>query len=554
MTIVPRGGPARTCVASGGPLVAEDGRKSGAVVAMHDITGRRRAEEALRRNRDQLTQLADNLPHSIVYQFIPGANGNRRFTYVSGAAQRILGVTPEEVVADAGVLDRQVLEPFRPVMEQAEAAAAENQRVFDVEVPVRVTDGSVKWLHICSMPYRGEDGQTVWNGIATDVTDRKRMEEALRASEESHRLFIETIPQLAWRTSHGGLDVECNRRWYEYTGQTPAQVGGWGWLAVVHPDDLARIAEKILHATNSGEPYELEYRLRRASDNSYRWHLSRALPLREQDGQITSWFGCATDIEELKQAQEILKEAHDEQLQRHREELAHVARIATMGEMAASLAHELNQPLQAVITYADGSIMRLAKQPDKDEQLVSTLEQISQEAKRAGQIIRRIRGFVEKRQPQVSAVLVNELVDDCIRLNHAELERRRIHVVMELGQDLPPLRGDPVQIEQVILNLVRNAMESMDETPDDSRRLSVRTSPDGAFAVQVDVCDHGKGIGNEPLEKLFEPFFTTKPEGMGMGLAISRSIVQAHEGRLWASVNEEGGCTFHFTLPAARKD
>ncbi len=346
----------------------------------------------------------------------------------------------------------------------------------------------------------------------------------------------------------------------------------------MHPDDLARVAEQILHAANSGEPYELEYRLRRASDNSYRWHLSRALPLRGQDGQITSWFGCATDIEELKQAQAILKEAHDEALresheqlrlaldagdigtwrydlstslfdldardrthwgfdrgtvslaeliarvhpddvahlqqqlavvrataanrsrhllehrvvhadgavrwlsvqasvnfegegparravlvigtsqdisdrkdseqrqQRHEAELAHVARIATMGEMAASLAHELNQPLQAVVTYADGSIMRLAKQPDKDEQLVSTLEQISHEAKRAGQIIRRIRGFVEIGQPQVSEVLLYELVDDCIHLINGELERRRIHVAMELEQDLPPVRGDPVQI------------------------------------------------------------------------------------------------------------
>ena len=257
-------------------------------------------------------------------------------------------------------------------------------------------------------------------------------------------------------------------------------------------------------------------------------------------------IGTSQDITDRKDA--------EQRQQRHEAELAHVARIATMGEMAASLAHELNQPLQAVITYADGSIMRLAKQPDKDEQLVSTLEQISHEANAHGQIIRRIRGFVEKRQPQVSEVLVNELVDDCIRLNHGELERRRIHVVMELGHDLPPLRGDPVQVEQVILNLVRNAMESMDETPDDSRTLSVRSSRDGECAVQVNVCDHGKGIGNEPLEKLFEPFFTTKPEGMGMGLTISRSIVQAHEGRLWASVNGEGGCTFHFTLPAARKD
>ncbi len=239
-------------------------------------------------------------------------------------------------------------------------------------------------------------------------------------------------------------------------------------IARVHPDDVAHLQQQlaVVRATAANKSRHLiEHRVVHP-DGAVRWLSIQASVNFEGEGparRAVLVIGTSQDITDRKDA--------EQRQQRHEAELAHVARIATMGEMAASLAHELNQPLQAVITYADGSIMRLAKQPDKDEQLVSTLEQISHEAKRAGQIIRRIRGFVEKRQPQVSEVLVNELVDDCIRLNHGELERRRIHVVMELGHDLPPLRGDPVQIEQVILNLVRNAMESMDETPDDSRTL-----------------------------------------------------------------------------------
>lgn len=626
----------------------------------------------LRRSRDQLVRLADNLHHSIVYQVTHDASGNRRFLYLSAAAERILGLKPEEVKADASMLYRQILEPFRPVVEQAEVTSAMNQLLFDVEVPVLVTDGTVKWLHIRSMPFRQEDGQMIWNGIATDVTDhkraeeelresearyhslfentldgfaycqmlfdehdhpqdfvylavndafgrltglenvigkrateviagikemapelfetygrvastgnperfeidfkplglwlsvsvyssekgyfvavfdnitdRKRAEEALRQSEERCRLLVETIPQLAWRMSPDGLEVDCNRRWYEYTGQTPAQVRGHGWLAAVHPDDLFRVVEHATHAAHTRQPYETEYRLRRASDGNYRWHLSRAIPMQDKDGQVICWFGSATDIEDLKQA-------NDEELQRHRAELAHVARLSMMGEMVASLAHELNQPLHAVNSYACGSVRRLLKGHEKDQELVVALEQIIEETNRAAEIIRRVRGFVQKRKPQVSEVLVNDLVKEAVLLSKAELEQHHAKAVLALSEDLPAVIGDPIQIQQVLINLVRNALEAMDETPDDNRLVDIKTMRHGDDAVEVEVCDRGKGIDGEDLDKVFEPFFTTKPEGMGMGLAISRSIIQAREGRLWASANQNQGCTFHFTLPVSK--
>jgi len=222
-----------------------------------------------------------------------------------------------------------------------------------------------------------------------------------------------------------------------------------------------------------------------------------------------------------------------------------------MGEMAASLAHELNQPLHAVKNYARGSVRRLLKKDEKDEELLSALWQISEEANRAAEIIRRVRGFVRKRDPQVSRVSVNGLVEEVVLLSKADIQRRHAAVIFDLAPDLPTVVGDPIQIEQVMLNLVRNGLEAMDEVPElnGDRQVWIKTERHSDDYIQVNVQDRGKGIGGNDPEKIFEPFFTTKPEGLGMGLAISRSIIQAHGGRLWASANQDQGCTFHFTLP-----
>jgi C4-dicarboxylate-specific signal transduction histidine kinase len=268
---------------------------------------------------------------------------------------------------------------------------------------------------------------------------------------------------------------------------------------------------------------------------------------------VTCWFGSATDIEDLKRAQEILKHAHEAEVERHRAELAHVARLSMMGEMAANLAHELNQPLHAVNNYASGGLMRVLKNPQRDTELVAALEQISKEARRAGEIVRRVRGFVQKRESQMVEVALNDLVKEVVFLCQLELDQRRTKIAVELAPDLPIVMGDPVQIEQVLMNLVRNALEAMEQTPEEDRLLEIRSIRRGDDAVQADVRDRGKGITLDDFERIFEPFFTTKPEGLGMGLAISRSIVQGHGGRLWASINPDGGCTFHFILPGGQR-
>jgi C4-dicarboxylate-specific signal transduction histidine kinase len=209
----------------------------------------------------------------------------------------------------------------------------------------------------------------------------------------------------------------------------------------------------------------------------------------------------------------------------------------------------LNQPLHAVNNYARGSIRRLQKAPQKDGEIFAALEQISAEANRAAEIVRRVRRFVQKGEPQFSEVRVNRLVEEVVLLAKTELEQRHVRVDLALTDDLPMALGDPIQIEQVLMNLLRNGLEAMEETPQEDRIVCIRSMQYNDDRIQVDVCDAGSGIAGEDLEKLFEPFFTTKPQGMGMGLAISRSIIQAHGGQLWASANHDRGSTFHFTLP-----
>jgi signal transduction histidine kinase len=242
-----------------------------------------------------------------------------------------------------------------------------------------------------------------------------------------------------------------------------------------------------------------------------------------------------------------------EELLRHQAEMAHVARLSMLGEMAATLAHELNQPLHAVKNYAYGGICRLQTMPQRDEELVAALEQIGEEAGRAAEIIRRIRAFARKRELNFSTISVNGLVEEAVLFTRMDIERFQARTALELGENLPAVSGDAVQLEQVLLNLIRNGLEAMEQSVDGNRVLRIITKPCGPDAIQVDVCDGGTGITETDLEKVFEPFYSTKPEGMGMGLAISRSIVQAHGGRLWATANSLSGCTFHFTLPVGNR-
>jgi C4-dicarboxylate-specific signal transduction histidine kinase len=264
---------------------------------------------------------------------------------------------------------------------------------------------------------------------------------------------------------------------------------------------------------------------------------------------LIHWLKC--DIARRQQVEADLH-ASQEQLQLHQNELAHMSRLSVMGEMAATLAHELNQPLHAAKNYARGSVRRLRKDPKHDAELMAVLEHIGEEADRAAEILRRVRDFVQKTGPHVSAVSVNDLIQDALTIVNLELKRTRARIVCEFAPGIAAVMADPIQIEQVVVNLARNGLESMHDVPVEQRVLCIGTRQCNEQTVEVFVRDRGKGISEQEMQRIFEPFFTTKAEGMGMGLAISRSIIHSHEGRLWVSPNDDCGCTFQFTLPVTQ--
>jgi PAS domain S-box-containing protein len=357
----------------------------------------------------------------------------------------------------------------------------------------------------------------------------------LRGEERKLREAIETIPAMAWIAAPDGAVQFRNRRWVEYTGLSQlGKVEKVGTIAV-HPEDRDRIGHRMDASFASGEPFEEEMRIRR-TDGEYRWFLSRAVPLRDKRGKVVKWYGAATDIQDRKRA---------EQLQA---DLAHTNRISMLGELAASISHELRQPIAAAMANAQASLRWLNReQPDLDGARRSAEAIIKDEA-RAADIIDRLRSLYKKASPRREQVDVDEIIGEMVLLLRSEANEYAVSIGTDLAADLPKITADRVQMQQVLMNLMLNGIEAMKET---GGVLTVKTERDEGGQVLISVSDTGVGLPSEKADEIFNAFFTTKPQGSGMGLAISRSIVESHGGRLWASSNDGRGATFHFTLPTA---
>jgi PAS domain S-box-containing protein len=361
----------------------------------------------------------------------------------------------------------------------------------------------------------------------------------VRRQERKLRDVIETMPTFAWTALPDGSVDFVNRHWQEYTGLSTERTVGSGWREAVHPGDLERHAEKWRASLATGELFENEVRYRRAANGQYRWFLTRAVPLRDARGKILKWYGISTDIEDRKRA-----EQEREQL---RADLAHVNRVSTLGELAASVSHELKQPIAAAMTNANTCMRWLKRdQPAVDEALEAT-SRILKDGTRATEIIDRLRSLYQKSPPQRELVDVNEIVHEMLVLLRGEASRYSISMRTELAPDLPKITADRVQLQQVFMNLILNAIEAMKDT---AGELTIKTELGQGGQLLISVSDTGVGLPDENADQIFNAFFTTKPQGSGMGLAISRSIIESHGGRLWAGANTGRGATFQLTLPA----
>jgi PAS domain S-box-containing protein len=364
----------------------------------------------------------------------------------------------------------------------------------------------------------------------------------LQRQEQQLRDVINTVPANVWSTSPDGAVDFVNERWRELTGLPLQDALGSSWEAVVHPDDRAEFMAQWRAAVRDGKPMEHEVRVRRA-DGEYRWLLVRNVPLRDQQGKIAKWYGTSIDIEDRKRAEE-----ERERVRQLQTDLAHVNRVSTLGELTASIAHDVKQPIASAIINARTSLLWLAReQPDLQEARDAILRVVKDNT-RGAEIIDRLRSLYMKEGPNERQVIdVNEVACEMLVLLRSEADRHSISMRTELADELPKTEGDRVQLQQVFMNLMLNGIEAMKDTCGELTITSERTS-NGQLLISIR--DTGVGLPAKHADQIFNALFTTKSYGTGMGLSISRTIVESHGGRLWASANAERGATFQFTLPA----
>jgi PAS domain S-box-containing protein len=536
------------------PLRDETGKVIRWYGSGYDIEDRKRAENALRASEAQLA--AARLELELTIDSIPvmvstfAADGTR--SYVNQTWQDYTGHTQEEATGKG--IDTSVYYHPDDVarFEKAWRASQAHGEMLSVDVRTRRADGVYRWYTMRRAPRRDETGIVVkWYSVGVDVEEQKVAENALRESEvrlanaeAELRTTLDTIPTLAWRTRADGFAEYLNERWLDYTGFSLEQALGWDWQVAVHPDDVPGLLAAWKDMLASGKPGEVEARLRRF-DGAYRWFLFRTEPLRDETGAVTAWYGTNTDIEDRKQAENSLHAMQSA--------LAHASRVATLGEISATIAHEVNQPLAAILANGQACLRFLRRENPELNSVRGAVEWIVKDGNRASEVIRRIRGLLKNADTQSVPLDINDLVEEVATLLQRELLAKQVNLRLELGSAVPLILADRVQLQQVMINLILNGAEAMQGIAG-PREMAVQSYVDEAQRVVVAVKDGGTGIPDGNEARVFEPFFSTKPGGLGMGLSICRSIIEAHGGLLWSSANSGPGATFQFAVPTHREN
>ena len=448
----------------------------------------------------------------------------------------ILGADTESL-SEQSCFDCVFPEDLSEAQRQFAQGIAGNRQPFDFRL--RRNDGSAIWVSISCGPVCDASGVvTGLLGLFSEITDRKLTEAVLRESEERFRNMADGAPVLLWMSGRDKLCNFFNRGWIEFTGRTMEAEVGNGWADGVHPQDLERCIGTYYTAFDARQPFEMEYRLRRY-DGEYRWILDRGVPRHAGNGDFIGYIGSCVDIGDRKRVEEL------------NSELAHMQRLAVIGELTATISHEIGQPLNAILlnTTAAEKLLKSASPPlDEIREIISD---IRKSLSHANAVIERTRDISRKGEVFMQPVDVNATMLDALKISAVEAERRSIRIRTDLTSELPQVFGDRTQLQQILLNLITNAMDAMAGTPQAERQLTLRSKPIGDDGVEVLVIDRGAGIAPDKLPHLFESYFTTKAAGIGLGLSIARTIVAKHGGRIWAENNSLGGAIFHFTLRAA---
>jgi PAS domain S-box-containing protein len=502
---------------------------------------RRPAEEAPRNSEEQLGLVIDTIP-TLVWSCRPDG----AFDYVSRRWSEYTGISVQDALG-SGWMAAYHPDDVGKHQEQRLASLASGESLMN-EVRLRRADGQYRWHLIHGVPLRDSSGKIVkWYGAATDIEDRKRVEEALRRSEaylgEAQRLSHTG----SWAVDFANRKpVHSSEEHHRLYGFDPA--GGlppWSdWMERIHPEDRALTREVLERSSRERADFEMDYRTCHP-DGTIKYLHVVGHPVLNPAGDVVGFVGTSIDVTERRQAEESRRDAQNK--------LAHANRVTAMGQLTASIAHEVNQPIAAAVMHAYAALRFLKAQPPDMAEVKRSLAGIVSSGKRAGEIVGRIRALVKKVPPRKDRVDINEAILEVISLTHSEMMRSEVSLQIDLTSGLPCVDGDRIQLQQVVLNLILNAVEAMATQRDGARELLIASGEDGADRVSVAVRDSGPGLDPEGLERLFEAFYTTKPSGMGMGLTICRSIIDAHGGQISAAVNEPRGAVFRFTLPAHRE-
>jgi PAS domain S-box-containing protein len=374
--------------------------------------------------------------------------------------------------------------------------------------------------------------------LEREVQEHQRAIESMRESERRLQDVLDHAMAAIYLRDADGRYVLVNRYWEKMAGLSAADVVGRNVEEIMPPEAVEILKEHNQLVIESRQPMQFEETI--PSPVGVRTWVSVKFPQSDAHGRVVGVWGISTDITERKRA--------EEQARQHQAELAHVLRLGTIGEMAAGLAHEINQPLGAVANYAQGAVLRMRNGSVRPAELLPVLEAMAHEALRAGEIVRRMRDLVRKEPTERKPADLNTLVRDSAKVVEGDARQLGIEVQLDLASELPAVLCDGVQIEQVILNLLRNALEAVQGHSNGDGCVAITTAATGGGVVEVSVRDNGVGLP-EPSVDVFAPFFSTKAHGLGMGLSISRSIIEAHHGRVCATRNDGGGSTFSFSLP-----
>jgi PAS domain S-box-containing protein len=509
-----------------------------------DITERKRAEDELRESEERFRTL-------VQFSF--------DVYWESDAQHRIIRQKFGEGLAygEAPVAEIGKTRWEMPYLEPDAEGWRKYRETLDAHLPFRdfeiarpSSDGGKRYVSVSGLPLFDKTGRFIgYRGVGRNITERKRAEEALRRSE-AYLAEAQRLSHTGTTVFNAAGPVYFSEESYRILGLDPQQglPDRATVLQLIHPDDRDRVDQAFREASRQKRGFAVEFRIV-LPHGVLKFLESTGYPLLSADGELVEMLGTTVDVTERKRAQ-----GQSEKLRQLEADLAHMNRLGIMGELTASLAHEILHPIATARNNARAGMRFLDLRPPDLSEVREALGCIVRDADRAKDIVGRIRDHIKKAPPRKDRFDLNEAINEVIGMVQSSIDKNRASVQTRFKEGLIPVRGDRVQLQQVVLNLILNAVEAMSSVEKGTRRLSISTEEEQTGGVRVMVSDSGPGIDPAHLEQIFNPFYTTKTSGIGMGLSICRSIIDAHEGRLWAATNQPRGAIFHVSLPAVQED